>query len=90
MLLSSSEYPSIMAAAPVYAMLLESIQGALRSYEGAFLESSIKAMVKKLQAYKERAAGQYVYKLATVLDPRIKLNFFSDMNDDTCDVRDQL
>ena len=60
MLLSSSKYPSIMAAAPVYAMLLESIQGALRSYESAFLESSIKAMVKKLQAYKERADEQYV------------------------------
>ena len=67
MLLSSSKYPSIMPAAPVYAMLLESIQGDLRSYEGAFLESSIKAMVKKLQAYKERADGQYVYKLATLL-----------------------
>ena len=79
-----------MAAAPVYAMLLESIRGALRSYEGAFLESSIKAMVKKLQAYKERADEQYVYKLATVSDPRIKLDFFSDMNYDTWDTRDQL
>ena len=47
-------------------------------------------MVKKLQAYKERADGQYVYQLATVLDPRIKLNFFSDMNDDTWDIHDQL
>ena len=42
MFLSSSKYPSIMAAAPVHAMLLESIQGALRSYEGAFLNHRLK------------------------------------------------
>ena len=47
-------------------------------------------MINKLQAYKERADGQYVYKLATVLDPRIKLNFFSDMSEDTWDIRDQI
>ena len=43
----------------------------------------IKAMVKKLQVYKERADGKYVYKLATVLDPRIELKFFNDMNENT-------
>ena len=71
-------------------MLLESIQGDLGSYEGAFLESSIKAMVKKFHAYQEIYDGQYVYKLATVLDPRIELKFFSDMNENTQDIRHQL
>uniref|UniRef100_A0AAV1UN42 Uncharacterized protein n=1 Tax=Peronospora matthiolae TaxID=2874970 RepID=A0AAV1UN42_9STRA len=81
-LLTSAKHPSIMAAAPAYSMLLERIQATIRSCEGAVLESSIRAMMKKLQAYKEKADGQYVYKLATVLDPRIKLNFFEDSNED--------
>ena len=47
-------------------------------------------MVKKSQAYKERADGQYVCKHATVLYSRIKVNFFSEINEDTWDIGDPL
>ncbi|CAG8664577.1 1117_t:CDS:2, partial [Ambispora gerdemannii] len=79
--LSSATYPMLASVIPIYNYLIDGLE----TYCDKFDDSSdiviaIKAGLKKLEIYYTKTDDTIIYTIATILDPRLKLDYYIDNN----------
>ncbi|CAG8433224.1 536_t:CDS:2 [Ambispora gerdemannii] len=79
--LSSATYPMLISVIPIYNHLIDGLE----TYCDKFDDSSdivitIKASLKKLEIYYTKTDDTIIYTIATILDSRLKLDYYIDNN----------
>ncbi|CAB5213516.1 unnamed protein product [Rhizophagus irregularis] len=80
--MSQSKFITLSASIPVYNALLEHIENLLDEQNTSYcpileVRSAIRMGYEKLKEYYARTDDSYIYPIATILDPRIKLKYYT-------------
>ncbi|CAG8704200.1 1210_t:CDS:2, partial [Ambispora leptoticha] len=79
--LSSAKYPMLSSVIPIYNYLIDGLETYCDKFDSPNdIVTAVKAGLKKLETYYTKTDNTTIYTIATVLDPRFKLDYYIDNN----------
>ncbi|EXX56006.1 hypothetical protein RirG_220070 [Rhizophagus irregularis DAOM 197198w] len=75
---SSAKYPILSTTIPIYNFLIDKLESYCDKSNYSDIANAVKVGINKLDTYYTKTDDTNMYTVATVLDPRLKLNYYED------------